>query len=187
MPPCLTLSIIRYILRIKWSNPGKGVAPSPTSSWSSYWKGSLQIILDYGCQLYLYIRCTYLWTANYSNLYFWLQFQCCRIGLWRQHPTKQQLYSHLPPITKTIQIRWTRHAGHYWRSRDELISDVLLWTPIHGRAKAGRPAWTYSSSVRIRGVALRTCWKRWTIVRGGERGSGISVLMVQQDDDEYPF
>ena len=28
-------------------------------------------------------------------------------------------------------------------SRDELIRDVLLWTPIHGRAKAGRPAWTY--------------------------------------------
>ena len=24
-----------------------------------------------------------------------------------------------------------------------LISDVLLWTPIHGRAKAGRPARTY--------------------------------------------
>ena len=36
-----------------------------------------------------------------------------------------------------------RHAGHYWRSRDELISDVLLWTPTHGRAKAGRPAQTY--------------------------------------------
>ena len=62
---------------------------------------------------------------------------------WRQHPTKQQLYGHLPPITKTIQIRRTRHAGHCWRSRDELISDVLLWTPSHGRAKAGWPARTY--------------------------------------------
>ena len=30
--------------------------------------------------------------------------------------------------------------GHCWRSRDEFISDVLLWTPSHGRAKAGRPA-----------------------------------------------
>ena len=37
----------------------------------------------------------------------------------------------------------TRHAGHCWRSRDELIRDVLLWTPTHGRAKAGRPARTY--------------------------------------------
>ena len=58
-------------------------------------------------------------------------------------PTRHQLYGHLPPITKTIQVRRTRHAGHCWRSRDELISDVLLWTSTHGRAKAGRPARTY--------------------------------------------
>ena len=38
---------------------------------------------------------------------------------------------------------WARHAGHCWRSRDELIRYVLLWTPTHGRAKAGRPARTY--------------------------------------------
>ena len=62
---------------------------------------------------------------------------------WRQYPTRHQLYGHLPPITKTIQVRRTRQAGHCWRSKDELISDVLLWTPTHGRAKAGRPARTY--------------------------------------------
>ena len=62
---------------------------------------------------------------------------------WRQHPTKHQLYGHLLPITKTIQIRRTRHAGHCWRSRDEHISDVLQWTPTYGRAKAGRPVRTY--------------------------------------------
>ena len=62
---------------------------------------------------------------------------------WRQHPTRHQLYGHLPPITKTIQVRRTRHAGHCWRSRDELIRDVLLWTPTHDRAKAGRPERTY--------------------------------------------
>ena len=62
---------------------------------------------------------------------------------WRQHPTRQQLYGHLPPITKTIQVRRTRHAGHCWRSKDELISNILLWTLSYGRAKAGRPARTY--------------------------------------------
>ena len=61
---------------------------------------------------------------------------------WRQHPTRHQLYGHLPPIPKTLQVRWTGHAGHCWRSRDELIRDVLLWTPTYGRAKAGRPART---------------------------------------------
>ena len=36
MQPCLTLSIIRYGSRVKWSNPGNGVAPSPTPRCSSY-------------------------------------------------------------------------------------------------------------------------------------------------------
>ena len=64
----------------------------------------------------------------------------------RQRPTKYQLYGHLPPITKTIKVRRTIHARHCWRSRDnfDLISDVLLWTLSHGRAKAGRSAWTYT-------------------------------------------
>ena len=62
---------------------------------------------------------------------------------WRQHPTRHQLYGHLPPITKTIQVRRARHAGLCWRSKDELISDVLLCTPAYGQAKAGRPARTY--------------------------------------------
>ena len=62
---------------------------------------------------------------------------------WRQRPTRHQLYGHLPSITKTIQVRRTRHAGHCWRSRDELISNVLLWTPTYGRARAGRPSRTY--------------------------------------------
>ena len=32
---------------------------------------------------------------------------------WNQYPPKQQLYGHLPPISKPIKIRRTRHAGHY--------------------------------------------------------------------------
>ena len=66
---------------------------------------------------------------------------------WRQHPTKHQLYGYLPPIMKTIQVRRTRHAEHCWRSKDDLISDVLQWTPSHGRAKVGRPARTYIQQV----------------------------------------
>ena len=43
---------------------------------------------------------------------------------------------------------------------------------------------TYSSYVRIRDVALKTCRKRWTIGRSGERGSGISKLAAWHDDDD---
>ena len=62
---------------------------------------------------------------------------------WKQHPIKKQLYGHLLPITKSIQVRRTRHAEHCWRCGDELISDILLWTPSHVQAKAGWPARTY--------------------------------------------
>ena len=42
---------------------------------------------------------------------------------------------------------------------------------------------TYSSSVPIRDVVLRICQKQWTIGRCGERGPGISVLIVRHNDD----
>ena len=44
--PWLTLSIIRYVLRVKWSNPGNEVAPSPPPWCRSYWKVSLRVTLD---------------------------------------------------------------------------------------------------------------------------------------------
>ena len=52
MPPSLKHSIIRYGSRVKWSNPQKGVAPSPTLRCSSYRKGRLGVTRDYGRQLY---------------------------------------------------------------------------------------------------------------------------------------
>ena len=105
---------------------------------------------------------------------------------WQQHPTRRQLYGHLPLVTKTIQPRRTKHAGHCWSSNDEIVSDVLLWTPTYGQSKAGRPARTYIQQLilRIRDVTLKTCQKWWMKGRRGERGSGISVLAARHDDDD---
>ena len=104
---------------------------------------------------------------------------------WWQHPTRHQLYGHLPSITKTIQVRRTRHGGHCWRSKDELIRDVLLWIPhMAEQNQDDLLEHIYSSYVRIRDVALKTCQRRWTIGRNGERGSGISVLATRHDDDD---
>ena len=47
-----------------------------------------------------------------------------------------------------------------------------------------QPEPTYNSSVPIQDIALKTYRKRWTIEKGGGRGSEISVLMVRQDVDE---
>ena len=82
-----------------------------------------------------------LWLIAYSNCTRMLRAVLNKS--WRQYPTKQQLYGHLPPITKTIRVRRTRHAEHCWRCKDGLISDTLQWTLSHGRTKAGRPARIY--------------------------------------------
>ena len=106
----------------------------------SFFKAAVVSILLYGCTT---------WTLNLKRLEKKLDGNYARMlrvilnKSWRQDPTRHQVYGHLPPITKTIQVRRNRHAGHCWRSRDELISDVLLWTATYGQAKAGRPARTY--------------------------------------------
>ena len=105
----------------------------------SFFQAAVTSILLYGCTTWtLTKRLEKKLDGNYTRM-----LRAILNKSWRQHPTRHQLYGHLPPITKTIQVRRTRHAGHCWRSRDELIRDVLLWTPTHGRAKAGRPARTY--------------------------------------------
>ena len=105
----------------------------------SFFQAAVVSILLYGCTTWtLTKRLEKKLDGNYTRMLWAILNKS-----WRQHPTKHQLYGHLPPVTKTIKVRRTRHAGHCWRSRDELISDVLLWTPTYGRAKAGRPARTY--------------------------------------------
>ena len=87
---------------------------------------------------------------------------------WRQHPTQPQLYGHLPPITKTIKVRRTSMqdiAGEAGTSSKVMFS----YGPRHmaEQKQDDQLEPTYSSSVRIRHIALRTCQKRWTI--GEER------------------
>ena len=139
------------------------------------------IILLYGCTTWtLTKRLEKKLDGNYTRM-----LQAILNKSWQQHPTRHQLYSHLPPITKTIQVRRTRHAGHCWRSRDELISDVLYGPPHMARQKQDNQLeHTFSSYVRIQDVALKTYQRQWTIGRSGEKGSGISVVATRHDDDE---
>ena len=105
----------------------------------SFFQAAVVSILLYGCSTWsLTKRLEKKLDGNYTRM-----LRAMLNKSWRQQPTRHQLYGHVPPIMKTIQIRRTRQAGHCWRSRDELISDVLLWTPTYGGAKAGRPARTY--------------------------------------------
>ena len=105
----------------------------------SFFQAVVVSILLYGCTTWtLTKRLEKKLDSNYTRMLRGILNKS-----WRQHPTKHQLYGHLSPITKTVHVRRARHAWHCWRSRDELKSHVPLWTPTYGRAKAGRPAWTY--------------------------------------------
>ena len=104
----------------------------------SFFQAAVISILLYGCTTStLTKRLRKKLDGNYTRM-----LRAILNKSWRQHTTRHQPYGHLPPITKTIQVRRTRHAGNCWRSKDELISDVLLSTPAYGQAKAGRPART---------------------------------------------
>ena len=147
----------------------------------SFFQAAVVSILLYGCTTWtLTKRLKKKQDANYTRM-----LRAILIKSWRQHPRKHQLYDHLPPITKTIKIRRTRHAGHCWRSRDELISDALLYGPNMAEQKQDDQLEnTCSSSVRMQDVARKTCQSRWMIGRSGERGSGISALAARHDDDD---
>ena len=148
----------------------------------SFFQAAVTSILLYGCTTWMLTkRREKKLDGNYTRM-----LRAILNKSWRQHPTRHQLYGHLPPITKTIQVRRTRHARYCWRSRDELIRGVLLWTPTHGRQKQDdQHEHTFSSYVRIRDVVLKTYLGRWTIGRSGERGSGISVPPAWHDDDDF--
>ena len=123
-----------------------------------FFQAAVVSILVYGCTAWTKTkRMEKKLDSNYTRMLWAILNKS-----WRQHPTKQQLYCHLPPIMKAIKFRWTRHVGHCWRNRDKLISDVLHMAKQKHRDLL-EP--TCSSSVRIQDVALRTCRKRWMIGR----------------------
>ena len=104
----------------------------------SFFQAAVVSILLYGCTTWTLTK----WLEKKLDGNYTRMLRAILNKSKRQHPAKHQLYGHLPPITKTIKVRRARDAGHCWRSMDELVRDVLLWTPTYGRTKAGRPART---------------------------------------------
>ena len=95
------------------------------------------------------------WTGNYTRM-----LRAVLNKSWRTTPHETPTIRTLAPHHKKLyKFGRTRHAGHCWRSKDELISDVLLWTPTSWMCKCGddQHELTYSSYVRTRVVILKTC------------------------------
>ena len=73
----------------------------------SFFQAAVVSILLYGCTTWtLTKRLERKLDGNYTRM-----LRAVLNKSWRQHPTRLQLYGHLPPITKTIQVRRTRPRG----------------------------------------------------------------------------
>ena len=73
----------------------------------SFFQAAVTSILLYGCTTWtLTKRLEQKLDGNYTRM-----LRAILIKSWQQHPTRHQLYGHLPPITKTIQVRRTRQIG----------------------------------------------------------------------------
>ena len=148
----------------------------------SFFQAAVVSVLLYGCTTWtLPKRLEKKLDGNYTRM-----LRAILNKSWRQHPTRHQLYGHLPPTTKTIQARRTRYAGHCWRSKDELVSDVLLWPPHMANQKQDDQfEHTYIQQLcddtgcnpedLPEAMNDRETWR--------ERGSGISVLAARHDDE----
>ena len=67
----------------------------------SFFQAAVALILLYGCTTWtLKKRLEKKLDGNYTKM-----LRAILNKSWRQHPTRHQLYGHLPPITKTIQVR----------------------------------------------------------------------------------
>ena len=139
----------------------------------SFFQAAVVSILLYGCTTWTLTKRLKKLNCNYTRM-----LRAILNKSWRQHPTRHQLYGHLSLITKTIQVRQTRHPGHCWSSKDD-------GSPHMAKQKQDdQIEHAFSSYVRIRDVALKTSQRRWMIGRSGERGYGISVLATRHDDDD---
>ena len=101
MPPCLTLSNIRYVSMVRCSTPGKRIVPSPTPRCCSNWKVSLLVALDYNHQLYFYLyiyiyiyMCVYIcWFVGiYIYIYIYI-YICWFVGICMSVCTYASIYA----------------------------------------------------------------------------------------------
>ena len=117
-------------------------------------------------------------------------------------------------LTKRLcEQSWTSHGGNTPQDTNYTATCLLsrklfkldepdtageAWTNSQGMYSYGPPHMavqkqddqhehTFSNYVRIRDVVQKTCLRRWTIGKSGERGSGISVLPTRHDDDGFPI
>ena len=144
-----------------------------------FYEAVVMSILLFGCTTWMVTkRMEKKLDSNYTRM-----LEAILNKSWKQHSTRQQLYSHLPPIKKTIQVRPTRYVEHSWRNRNKLMTYSCGPLRIDEQRQDDQQEPTHNTSVPIQDVALKTNRKWWTIEKGGRRGAGISMLVAQHHHD----
>ena len=148
----------------------------------SFFQAAVVSILLYGCTIWtLTKRLKKKLDGNYTRM-----LPAILKKSWRQHPTRHQLYGHLPPparkLYKLDEPDTQLPAGEARTNSSVMYS----YGPPHmaKQKQDDQLEHTYGSYVRIRDVALKTYQKRWMIGRSGERGTEISVLAARHGDDD---
>ena len=134
----------------------------------SFFQAAVVSILRYGCTTWtLTKRTEKKLDGNYTRM-----LRAILNKSWRQHPTNQQLYAYLPPITKTIKDEPDMQdtAGEVGTSSQVMYSCGPLHMDKQKQDDQLEP--TYCSSVPIQNIALTTNRKQWTIGSEARKGQG---------------
>ena len=67
----------------------------------SFFQAAVVLMLLYGCTTWTLTK----WLEKKLDGNYTRMLRAILSKSWRQHPTRQQLYGHLPPLMKTIQVR----------------------------------------------------------------------------------
>ena len=62
---------------------------------------------------------------------------------YKDHVTNEDLYGSLPQVTSKIKMRRMRLAGHCWRHKEEIASNLVLWEPRDGTRSRGQQKTTF--------------------------------------------
>ena len=85
---------------------------------------------------------------------------------------------------RTIQVRQTNHTMHCWRSKDKLISNVLLLqidTPYNSKRL------TYNSCVQTLCAIRMTCLERWMVGIYWKREKSVLLAWLNDNDNKSCF
>ena len=75
---------------------------------------------------------------------------------WKVHMSSEQIYGDLSKVSDKIRKRRLQFAGHCVRSSGQVVSDLVLWKPMHGKRSVGRPIMTCQDTGQTP-AEIKTC------------------------------